>query len=91
MEKSKLIKKITTTTVTEEIEFISADSGNKTKHHQLKVYECGTYRGEYGEEIAKPQIILNAKWLAEAGFFSGDRIDVCVAENVLVIKKLIPV
>ena len=46
--------------------------------------------GGDGESVDKPQIILNAKWLAEDGFHVGDQIDVCVMENELVIKKLIP-
>ncbi len=50
----------------------------------------GTYRGEDGQDESKPQINLNAKWLAEAGFHVGDQIDVAVAENELVIRKLIP-
>ena len=56
----------------------------------MKVCRYGTYRGDDGMDAAKPQINLNAKWLAEAGFHVGDQIDVSVAENELVIKKLIP-
>ena len=56
----------------------------------MKVGGYGTYRGEDGQDESKPQINLNAKWLAEAGFHVGDQIDVAVAENELVIRKLIP-
>ena len=48
----------------------------------------GTYRDTDGDEVVKPQINLNAKWLAEAGFNVGDQIDVEVTENKLVIRKL---
>ncbi|MBO5567392.1 MAG: SymE family type I addiction module toxin [Clostridia bacterium] len=55
----------------------------------MKVCGYGTYRGEGGRDENKPQINLNAKWLAEAGFHVGDQIDIAVAENELVIRKLV--
>ena len=87
---AKLITKKTTTTVTEEIEIVPAASGEEVNHRYMKVGGYGTYRGEDGQDESKPQINLNAKWLAEAGFHVGDQIDVAVAENELVIRKLIP-
>jgi hypothetical protein len=87
---AKLITKKTTTTVTEEVEIVPAASGEEINHRYMKVGGYGTYRGEDGQDESKPQINLNAKWLAEAGFHVGDQIDVAVAENELVIRKLIP-
>ena len=87
---AKLISKKTTTTVTEEIELVPAASGDEISHRYMKVCGYGTYRGDDGADETKPQINLNAKWLAEAGFHAGDQIDVSVAENKLVIKKIVP-
>lgn len=87
---AKLITKKTTTTITEEVEIVPAASGEEINHRYMKVGGYGTYRGEDGQDESKPQINLNAKWLAEAGFHVGDQIDVAVAENELVIRKLIP-
>ena len=87
---AKLVTKKTTTTVTEEVELIPAAPGEEINHRFMKVCGYGSYRGDDGESVDKPQIVLNAKWLAEAGFHVGDQIDVCVTENELVIKKLIP-
>ena len=87
---AKLITKKTTTTATEEVEIVPAASGEEINHRYMKVGGYGTYRGEDGQDESKPQINLNAKWLAEAGFHVGDQIDVAVAENELVIRKLIP-
>ena len=87
---AKLITKKTTTTVTEEVEIVPAASGEEINHRYMKVGGYGTYRGEDGQDESKPQINLNAKWLAEAGFHVGDQIEVAVAENELVIRKLIP-
>lgn len=39
--------------------------------------------------MSKPQINLNAKWVAEVGFDVGKRIDVEFRENELVIRKQI--
>ena len=88
---AKLVNKktTTTTTVTEEVELVPATPGEEINHRYMKVCGYGTYRGEEGESVNKPQILLNAKWLAEAGFHVGDQIDVSVKENELVIKKLI--
>ena len=86
----KLITKKTTTTVTEEVELVPAAPGKEISHRFMKVCGYGTYRGDYGTDETKPQINLNAKWLAEAGFHAGDQIDVSVAENKLVIKKIVP-
>ena len=87
---AKLITKKTTTTITEEVEIVPAASGEEINHRYMKVGGYGTYRGEDGQDESKPQINLNAKWLAEAGFHVCDQIDVAVAENELVIRKLIP-
>ena len=87
---AKLITKKTTTTITEEVEIVPAASGEEINHRYMKVGGYGTYRGEDGQDESKPQINLNAKWLAEAGFHVGDQIDVAVAENELVIRKLLP-
>ena len=48
----------------------------------------GPYRGNDGIELEKPQINLNVKWMAEAGFDVGDQIDVEVCESESVIRKL---
>lgn len=72
------------------VELIPAAPGEEINHRYMKVCGYGSYRGDDGENVEKPQIVLNAKWLAEAGFHVGDQIDVCVTENELVIKKLIP-
>lgn len=86
---AKLVKKRTTTTVTEEIEIIPADPGEEINHRFMKVCGDGTFRGDDGETVDKLQINLNAKWLAKAGFHVGDQIDVAVAENELVIRTLV--
>lgn len=86
---AKLVSKKTTTTVTEEVEIVPAAPGDEINHRFMKVYGCGTYRGDDGRDENKPQINLNAKWLAEAGFHVGDQIDISVAENELVIRKLV--
>ena len=86
---AKLVSKRITTTVTEEMEIVPAASGVEKGHRYLKVCGYGTYRDVDGDEVVKPQINLNAKWLAEAGFNVGDQIDVAVAKNELVIKKMI--
>ena len=87
---AKLVSKKTTTTVTEEVEIVPAASGEEINHRYMKVCGYGTYCGDNGRRESKPQINLNAKWLAEAGFHVGDQIDVAVSENELVIRKLIP-
>ena len=73
---AKLVTKKTTTTVTEEVELIPATPGEEINHRYMKVCGYGSYRGDDGESVDKPQIVLNAKWLAEAGFQVGDQIDV---------------
>ena len=85
---AKLVSKKTTTTVTEEVEIVSATPGAEKGHHFLKVCGYGTYLDAEGEKAEKPQINMNAKWLAEAGFNVGDQIDVTVKENELIIRKL---
>ncbi|WP_274939929.1 SymE family type I addiction module toxin [Chordicoccus furentiruminis] len=85
---AKLVSKRTTTTVTEEVELIPAVPGEMKGHRFMKVGGYGTYRGADGKDVGKPQINLNAKWLAEAGFDVGEQIDVEVHENELVIRKL---
>lgn len=86
---AKLISKKTTTTVTEEVEIVPAAPGDEKGHRYLTVGGYGDYLGKGGCKKAKPQINLNAKWLAEAGFAVGEKIDVCVKENELVIRKLV--
>ncbi len=88
---AKLISKKTTTTVTEKVEIVSAASEEVTNHRYLKVCAYGTYRGNDGSDERKPKINLNAKWLADAGFQVGDLIDVAVAENELVKRKMVVV
>ena len=85
---AKLVSKRITTTVTEEMEIIPAIPGEEKGHRYLKVCGYGTFRDADGDEVIKPQINLNAKWLAEAGFNVGDQIEVTVAENELIIRKL---
>lgn len=86
---AKLVSKKTTTTVTEEVEIVPATPGAEKGHRFMKVCGYGTYLDSDGEKVEKPQINLNAKWLAEAGFNAGDQIDVMVKENELVIKRLV--
>ena len=86
---ARLVTKKTTTTVTEEVEIVPATPGDEIGHRYMKVCGYGTNRGEGGRDENKPQINLNAKWLAEAGFHVGDQIDIAVAENELVIRKLV--
>jgi len=85
---AKLVTKRTTTTVTEEVELVPAPAGDKFEHRCLTVGGLGEYYGADGSRVAKPQINLNAKWLADAGFGVGEKIDVEVKENELVIRKL---
>ena len=85
---AKLVSKKITTTVTEEMEIIPAIPGEEKGYRYLKVCGYGTFRDADGDEVIKPQINLNAKWLAEAGFNVGDQIEVTVAENELIIRKL---
>ena len=86
---AKLVSKKTTTTVTEEVELVPTTPGEMKGHRFMRVRGYGTYRGANGREMDKPQINLNAKWLAEAGFDVGEQIDVEVRENELVIRRLI--
>ena len=85
---AKLVSKRITTTVTEEMEIIPALPGEEKGHRYLKVCGYGTYKNSDGDAVVKPQINLNAKWLAEAGFNVGDQIDVAVIENELVIRRM---
>ena len=85
---AKLISKKTTTTVTEEVEIVPAAPGEAKGHRYLTVGGYGDYCGENGQRMSKPQINLNAKWLAEAGFGVGEHIDIEVHQNELVIRKL---
>ena len=86
---AKLVSRKTTTTVIEEVEIVPAATGEDQGHRYLTVGGYGDYLGENGCRVAKPQINLNARWLAEAGFMVGEKIDVCVKENELVIRKLV--
>ena len=85
---AKLVTKRTTTTITEEVELVPAPAGEKIEHRYLTVSGYGDYYAADGSRVAKPQINLNAKWLADAGFGVGEKIDVAVRENELVIRKL---
>ena len=85
---AKLITKKTTTTVTEEFEIVPAEPGEEKGHRLMRVCGYGIYRGTDGEELRKPLINLNAKWLAEAGFDVGEQIDIEVRQNELVIRRL---
>lgn len=60
---AKLANKKTTTTptVTEEVELVLADPREEMNHRYMKVCGYGTYRGDDGESVDKPQILLNAK------------------------------
>ena len=84
----KLVKRRTTTTVTEEMELIPTVPGEEIGHRVMTVCGYGEYKSADGGRAVKPQINLNAKWLADAGFDVGERIDVEVRENELVIRKL---
>ena len=86
---AKLVSKKTTTTVTEEVELVPTAPGEMKSHRFMRVRGYGSYRGSDGIELEKPQINLNAKWLAEAGFEVGEQIDVEVRENELVIRRLV--
>ena len=85
---AKLVSKKTMTTVTEEIAIVPAAPGEEKGHRFMKVHGYGMYRGLDGDELAKPQINLNGKWLAQAGFDVGVQIDVEVRENEIVIRRL---
>ena len=86
---AKLVSKRTTTTITEEMEIVPSVPGEEIGHRYLKVHGYGDYQGTDGKRYKKPQINLNAKWLAEAGFGVGEQIDVEIRENELVIRKLV--
>lgn len=86
---ARLVTKRTTTTVTEEVEIVASAPGEDKGHRYLKVSGYGSYIGEDGNIKSKPFINLNAKWLADAGFLPGDRIEICVVENKLIISKML--
>ena len=71
---AKLVSKKTTTTVTEEVKVVPTTPGEVTNHRFMKVRGFGTYLAANGRERNKPQINLNAKWLAEAASRSGSRL-----------------
>ena len=85
---AKLVSKKTTTTVTEEIAIVPVVPGEEKGYRFMKVHGYGTYRGSDGGDLSKPQINLNGKWLVEAGFDVGTRIEVEVRENKIVIRRL---
>lgn len=85
---AKLVTKRTTTTVTEEVELVPAPAGAEIGHRFFTVSGYGDYYAADGSRVTKPQINLNAKWLADAGFGVGEKIDVEVKENELVIRKM---
>ena len=84
---AKMVKRRTTTTVTEEIDIIPEPAGEQKEPHYFRLCGYGTYH-EDGKELRPPHISLNGKWLVDAGFHVGDRIQVDVKENQLVIMKL---
>lgn len=86
---AKIVSKKTTTTVTEVMEIVPAAPGEEIGHRYLTVCGYGDYCGEDGQRVTKSQINLNAKWLADAGFDVGEKIDVEVHENELVIRKMV--
>ena len=88
---AKLVKKTTTTTVTEEIDIVPEDAGEEIEYRFLTVHGYGEYQDEERYPVSKPQIIMNAKWLFDAGFRVGDRIQGDGKENQLVIRKLVEV
>lgn len=78
------------TILTEEVE-VTVPAFRVTNVFDINVKSYGTYRGNDGSDERKPKINLNAKWLADAGFQVGDLIDVAVAENELVKRKMVVV
>lgn len=83
---AKLVKR--TTTVTEEVEIVPAAAGAEVGRRFLTVSGYGDYLDADGRRVAKPQINLNGKWLLAAGFEIGEKVDVGVRENELVIRRL---
>lgn len=54
----------------------------------MKVYRNGDYLNSNGDRADKPPIILNGKWLVEAGFNVGDWIEVSERKNEPIIRGL---
>ena len=86
---AKIVKRRTTTTVTEEMELVPTEAGEEIEHRLMTVHGYGNYIDDDGYSVSKPQIIMNAKWLADAGFEPGSKIDIEVRENQLVVRKLV--
>lgn len=53
---------------------------------QMKVYDYH-YETEYGSKPC-PQIRIRGKYLKEAGFNIGDKIDLSVSQNQIVIQRV---
>ena len=75
-----MIKKTTTTIVTEtttryEVDIPGADQGAKLM--------------TVGEQNSKPFIRMTGNWLENAGFHIGDKFQVTVKENQLVLERLV--
>ncbi len=70
------------------MELVPAETGDEQGHRYLMMLGYGEYKTTDGSRAIKPQINLNAKRLAEAGFSVGEKIGVCVKENELVIRRL---
>ena len=84
---ARALRRTTTTTVTEEFSLMPEAAGAEQKNRYLKVGGMGIIR-DGGQEVYKPCINLNTKWLYEAGFHAGDSVEVAVRENELVIRKM---
>ena len=75
---AKIIEK--TTTVTREIVLSPAAPGEKKQERILTIMS--------GKTVGASQLMLSGIWLADAGFNPGDKVQISVSENKLVIEKL---
>lgn len=76
---AKILK--TTTTVTEEVTLLPETPGEAPlPSHVYRLCGLGSYH-EDGNEVRKPHVSLNGKWLVEAGFHVGDRIPYAVRHD----------
>lgn len=78
-----MIREITTT-VTRMVELVPAAAGEQQEKHVLTVRDYSSF----GRSRC-PQINMTGKWLEKAGFAAGDRVQVSVEKNRLVIEKLV--
>lgn len=42
----------------------------------------------WSKPTIKPKIVLSGKWMQEAGFKTGEKINISVSKNLLIITKL---